>query len=120
MTPRSVIPRIAVFRHGTKAFRVSMQTTLRPMQRFGPATATPNRYIILQRLGHLRFPGRVADSGVVSGLDRAFLIPSGFQSAAYLADQITVANQGVVIGWFALWSVADPARVGRGGRLHQS
>jgi flotillin len=87
-----------------------MKTTLRPMKRFGLVTATPTEYLVLQRLGRLRFPGRGAAAWVVPGLDRAFLIPSSVQSAAFLADQITVENQGVEIGGFALWSVADPAR----------
>lgn len=87
-----------------------MKTTPRPMKRFGLVAATPTEYLVLQRLGRLRFPGRGAAAWVAPGLDRAFLIPSSVQSAAFLADQITVENQGVEIGGFALWSVADPAR----------
>jgi len=87
-----------------------MKTTPRPLKHFGLVTANPAEYLVHQRLGRLRFPGRGAAAWVLPGLDRAFLIPSSVQSAAFLADQITVENQGVEIGGFALWSVADPAR----------
>jgi hypothetical protein len=87
-----------------------MKTTPRPLNRIGLVAASPAEYLVLQRRGRLRFPGRGAAAWVVPGLDRAYLIPSTVQSAAFLADQITVENQGVEIGGFALWSVTDPAR----------
>lgn len=87
-----------------------MKTTPLPSKRFGLVSATPAEYLVRQRLGRLSFPGRGSAAWVVPGLDRVFLIPSSVQSAAFLADQITVENQGVEIGGFALWSVADPAR----------
>lgn len=87
-----------------------MKTTPRPANRIGLVTASPAEYLVLQRLGRLRFPGRGAAAWVFPGFDRTFLIPSSVQSAAFLADQITVENQGVEIGGFALWNVADPVR----------
>lgn len=87
-----------------------MKNPSRPLNRIGLVAASPAEYLVLQRRGRLRFPGRGAAAWVVPGLDRAYLIPSTVQSAAFLADQITVENQGVEIGGFALWSVSDPAR----------
>jgi len=81
-----------------------------PRKRFGFVAASPAEHLVLQRRGRLRYPGRGAAAWVVPGLDRAFLIPSSVQRSEFLADQITVENQGVEIGGFALWSVADPAR----------
>lgn len=87
-----------------------MKTTPLPLNRIGLVAASPAEYLVLQRRGRLRFPGRGAAAWVIPGLDRTYLIPSTVQSAAFLADQITVENQGVEIGGFALWSVTDPAR----------
>jgi len=87
-----------------------MNSTPRPPKRLGLVSAGPSEYLVLQRCGRLRFPGRGAAAWVLPGLDRAFLIPSSVQSVAFLADQITVENQGVEIGGFALWNVTDPAR----------
>lgn len=65
---------------------------------------------LTQRRGRLRSRGRGTAPWVVPGFDRAFLIPSSVQSAAFLADQVTVENQGVEIGGFALDRLGEQLR----------
>jgi SPFH domain / Band 7 family len=87
-----------------------VKTTQTTSKRYGLIAASPTEYLVHQRLGRVRFPGRGAAAWVIPGLDRVFLIPSSAQSAAFRADQITAENQGVVIGGFTIWNIADPER----------
>ncbi len=89
-----------------------METTPRPPKRFGLVIAGPAEYLVRQRLGRLRLLGRGAAARVVPGIDRTYLIASSAKTVAFEADQITAENQGVAIGGFAIWNIADPELAG--------
>lgn len=87
-----------------------MKNTSLPRRLFGFVAASPSESLVLQRLGRIRLRGRGAAAWILPGLDRAFLIPTTVQSADFLADQVTLENQGVEIDGFALWHISDPAK----------
>jgi flotillin len=89
-----------------------MKPTPRSPKGFGLIIAGPSEHLVHQRLGRVRHLGRGAAAWVLPGLDRALLIPLAAQTVTFEADQITAENQGVAIGGFVIWNVADPERAG--------
>jgi len=62
------------------------------MKRFGLITANPSEFLVHQRFGRTRFPGRGRAALLLPWIDRYCLIPSSAHSVSFCADQITAEN----------------------------
>ena len=80
------------------------------MKTIGIVNASPAEFVIHQRMGKIRHPGRGISFFKLPWIDRYTIIPSSTRTIQFKADQITAENQGVEISGFAAGASPMPGK----------